>query len=410
MRNNLLIMTQNAILERKYNTLKKIGIVSCYFKHNYGSMLQAYATQLKLDKLGINNETINIEKNIDFKNGKRKYYLREIYNVPFIQSKLGMAKLKTYRKINNELNENISIRNKKYIEFKKCFRLSKPTSTYKELTEMSKEYSGFLVGSDQLWLPVNVVTDYYTLNWVPQDVNKVSFATSFGISKVPRKYKKMYKTFLNRMDSISVRESSGVGIVKEIASKDAKLICDPTMLFSKEEWEEIATKERIIKDKYILCYYLVNDKNHIEFAKKLKEVTGYKTISLLHSDEYIKHSDIFNDTTLYDIGPREWLNLIKNAEYVCTDSFHGTIFSIINNKTFFTFERYHTKNKTISTNSRIYSLLNQFDLMERIYTGKESKEDIENILKQEIDFSKINNKLNILRNDAENFLKNSLKY
>ena len=275
--------------------MKKIGIVSCYFKHNYGSMLQAYATQYELDKLEIENETINIEQNFDFKRGKRKYYLKEVFNIPFLKSKLGMIMLKVYKFFKKDLKNNINVRNKKYNEFKKLFKLSNSTCNYKELEERTSTYSDVIVGSDQLWLPVNVVADYYTLNWVPESINKVSLATSFGVSKIPDKYKKLYSVFLNRIDKISVREESGVELVKNLSGKDAELICDPTMLLSKEEWEKIGTEEKIIQDEYILCYFLGKNTNHRKFAERLKKETGYKIVSLNHADEYVKYSDICAD-------------------------------------------------------------------------------------------------------------------
>lgn len=137
--------------------MKKVGIVSCYFKHNYGSVLQAYATQAILDKLGIENETINIDENIDFSKEKKKYYLSQLFNIPFLKSKFGMIKFKVDKIFKKDLKRNISIRDDKYREFKKNFNLTKPYKTYAELTEKSKEYSSVIVGSDQLWLPVNVV-------------------------------------------------------------------------------------------------------------------------------------------------------------------------------------------------------------------------------------------------------------
>ena len=121
--------------------MKKIGIVSCYFKHNYGSVLQAYATQEILNKLEIENETINIDENIDFSLGKKRYYLKQITNIPFLKSKIGMIKLKIDKKINSDLRMNINKRDLKYAEFKKKFRLTPPYKNYKELTEKSKEYS-----------------------------------------------------------------------------------------------------------------------------------------------------------------------------------------------------------------------------------------------------------------------------
>lgn len=384
----------------------KIGIVSCYFKHNYGSMLQAYATQKVLDNMGLENETFNITENIDFKKGKSKYYKSQVFDFKFIKSKFGMIKLKIDKKIHRKLGNNIATRDKKYEEFKKEYRLTKPQLTYAELRENAKNYSSIIVGSDQLWLPVNVVADYYTLNWVPDDINKISYATSFGISEIPSKYKEKYQKFLTRINYISVREDKGCKIVKELTGRKAKLVCDPTMLLSKDEWLEVQEKEPIIKEKYIFCYFLGKNIEHRKFAERLKEKTGYKIVSLNHADEYVKYSDKFADITPYDVGPKEFLNLIKNAQYVCTDSFHGTVFSLINNIEFFTFERYKNKNSKVSTNSRIYSLLGLMNLEKRLLKGNE---DIEEILKNKVDFREVNEKLEKFREESKEFLKEALK-
>lgn len=385
---------------------KKVGIVSCYFKHNYGSMLQAYATQKVLDNMEIPNETINIDENIDFANGKKKYYMSQITNIPFIKSKLGMVKLKLDKKINKNLGNNIQIRDNKYKEFEKNFKLTKPYKTYKELSAQCANYSDVIVGSDQLWLPVNVVADYYTLNWVPDNVNKVSYATSFGVSTVPDKYKNDYKKFLNRINCLSTREEAGIKLVEQLSDNKATLVCDPTLLLNKEEWMDIQKEEPIIKEKYILCYFLGKNIEHRKFAERLKEKTGCKIVSLNHADEYVKYSDKFCDYAPYDIGPAEWINLIRNAEYVCTDSFHGTVFSLINNTKFFTFERYSNKNSKVSTNSRIYSLLGIVDLKERILSGTENVDDV---IKMQINFDNVNEKLDKFRESSKRFLKNSIK-
>ncbi len=385
---------------------KKVGIVSCYFKHNYGSMLQAYATQKVLDNMEIPNETINIDENIDFANGKKKYYMSQITNIPFIKSKLGMVKLKLDKKINKNLGNNIQIRDNKYKEFEKNFKLTKPYKTYKELSAQCANYSDVIVGSDQLWLPVNVVADYYTLNWVPDNVNKVSYATSFGVSTVPDKYKNDYKKFLNRINCLSTREEAGIKLVEQLSDNKATLVCDPTLLLNKKEWMDIQKEEPIIKEKYILCYFLGKNIEHRKFAERLKEKTGCKIVSLNHADEYVKYSDKFCDYAPYDIGPAEWINLIRNAEYVCTDSFHGTVFSLINNTKFFTFERYSNKNSKVSTNSRIYSLLGIVDLKERILSGTE---DVDDVIKMQINFDNVNEKIDKFRESSKIFLKNSIK-
>ena len=332
--------------------------------------------------------------------------MSQITNIPFIKSKLGMVKLKFDKKINKNLGNNIQIRDNKYKEFEKNFKLTKPYKTYKELSEQCVNYSNVIVGSDQLWLPVNVVADYYTLNWVPDNVNKVSYATSFGVSTVPDKYKNDYKKFLNRINCLSTREEAGVKLVEQLSDNKATLVCDPTLLLNKEEWMDIQKEKPIIKEKYILCYFLGKNIEHRKFAEKLKEKTGCKIVSLNHADEYVKYSDKFCDYAPYNIGPAEWINLIRNAEYVCTDSFHGTVFSLINNTKFFTFERYSNKNSKVSTNSRIYSLLGIVDLKERILSGTENVDDV---IKMQINFDNVNEKLDEFRESSKRFLKNSIK-
>ena len=385
---------------------KKVGIVSCYFKHNYGSMLQAYATQKILEDWNVPNETIHLEKlNHEIARGKRKYYLSQIFNFSFIKAKYGMIKLKLYCKLaNGELGKNINIRDKKFKEFEAIFHFSKKYDTMKQICEEG-DYTDVLVGSDQLWLPVNIVADYYTLNFVPENVNKISFATSFGVSEIPEKYKEQYRTFLKRIENLSVREDKGVKLVKELTGRDATLVCDPTLLFDKEEWMEIQKEEPIIKEKYIFCYFLGKTIEYRKFAERLKEKTGYKIVSLNHLDEYVKYSDKFADEAPFDIGPSEFLNLIRNAEFVCTDSFHGTVFSLINHKKFFVFRRYPNQSK-VSTNSRLDSLLKIVNLSDRMLEGEES---VETLIEKEIDYEVVDEKLQEFREKSKEFLRGAIE-
>ena len=261
--------------------MKRVGIVSCYFKNNYGSILQAYATKRILDNNNIPNETINIDGNIDFKRGKRKYYVSQLLNFNFIKSKFGMIKMKFDVRLNKNLCKNVSIRNKKFIRFRQEFNLSRSSDTYSDLNKLAEErYTDVIVGSDQLWLPVNVVSDYYTLNWVPDDINKISYSTSFGISKIPEKYNDLYKNYLKRINHLSAREDTGLKIIKDTTNLEAKLVCDPTILLTREEWNEIGLPNRIIDDKYILCYFLGKNIEHRKFVERLKEKTGYIIVSI----------------------------------------------------------------------------------------------------------------------------------
>lgn len=391
--------------------MKKTFLVTCYFKHNYGSMLQSYATQRFLDLNNVPNETINVSNLKDFSSRKKKFYLSQVFNFKFLKTKFGMAWLKVKTKINRKLRKNIYKRGFEFNRFKeRYFRLTEPFSSYKELESLCENESiNVVVGSDQLWLPVNVVANYYTLSYVPDSINKVSYATSFGVSSIPKKYISLYSTFLNRFNNISVREETGKKLVESISKKSCLVACDPTLLLEKGEWESLVKKERFEKEKYIFCYFLGKSKNHRRFAEKLRELTGYNIISMNHCDEFVRYDNKFADKTPYNVGPSEWLNLIKNAEYVCTDSFHGTIFSIIFNKTFFTFKRYDSKNK-FSTNSRLENLLNIVDLKDRMFSGDESLEQVKKLLRNEIDYSTRKEKLLDFIEKSKSYLLNSLKH
>ena len=160
-----------------------------------------------------------------------------------------------------------------------------------------------------------------------------------------------------------------------------------------------------LKQKYIFCYFLGNNSDQRDFAKKLSEKTGYKIVTLPHMDEIIKTDFEFGDYKLYNIGPSEFINLIKNAEYVCTDSFHGTAFSIMNHKLFFSFGRYANNSKQ-STNSRIQSLLNSLKISNRLCNANDS---IEDCIERKIDYSQVDESLEELRKYSRNYLTNAIE-
>lgn len=389
--------------------MEKIGVVSCYFQHNYGSMLQALATQMALDKLGYENETINVSGiNSEIKKEKLKYFIKASLTSDILLSKAGMAATVLRRKLlKSDYGRNTVIRNKKFDDFyRKNFRLSCAYNSKEELGKsVEKKYSAVLVGSDQLWLPGNIAGDYYTLNFVPDGVNTIAYATSFGQSELPEDSSKKAAVFLKRIRHIGVREESGQKLVRELAGRNVPVVCDPTLLFTGEEWMDIQKEEAIIREPYILCYFLGNNPPHREFAKSLKEKTGLKIVALVHLDEYVKSDEGYADYTPYDIDPAEFLNLIRNAQYVCTDSFHCSVFSMLYEKTFFTFKRYTRKTKS-STNSRLYTLFKLTGVTGRILDGNE---DIRECLNMKIDYEKVHKNLAEIRKESYQYLVNALE-
>jgi len=389
--------------------MKKVAIVSCYFQHNYGSMLQALATQMALDKLGYANETIDILGfNKEIKAAKTLYFVKASLSSDILFSKMGMVKNVVKRKISRgEYGKNVSLRNKRFDEFyRNNFKLSDSYCSKAELGEKCKEkYSVVLVGSDQLWLPGNIAADYYTLNFVPESINTISYATSFGQAVLPKSSVQKAKVFLHKIRHISIREESGQKLVQEITNRKVPVVCDPTLLFDGDDWMTVQMQKPIVNGKYILCYFLGNNSRHREFAKRLKNVTGYKIIALVHLDEFVKSDEEYADETPYNIDPADFLNLIRNAEYVCTDSFHCSVFSILYKRQFFTFRRYQRNTKQ-STNSRLDTLFHITGIKDRILTGNE---EISKCINISTDFDMVHKRIEFVREKSYEYLRAALE-
>lgn len=388
---------------------KKIAVVSCYFKHNYGSMLQAYATQMALDKLNYDNETIDITGfNGEIKKAKLKYFAKASLTSDILLSKLGMAKNVLKKKLSKgEYTNKTQIRDKKFDDFsKKYFRLSPIYSSLTELSNKCEErYSSVLVGSDQLWLPANIAANYYTLSFVPDTVNTIAYSTSFGQSQLPKSVAKKASVFLNKIKHIGVREETGQKLVKDIASRNVPVVCDPTMLFTGEEWMSIQQEKPIVDGKYIFCYFLGNNPSHRDFVKRLKKKTGYKVVALTHLDEYVKSDENYADETPYDVDPADFVNLIRNAKYVCTDSFHCSVFSILYRKQFLTFRRFN-RDTIQSTNSRLDSLFNLVGVDNRFV---DPEDDVKKYLNMDTNYDLVHEKLAKVREQSYIYLKKSLE-
>lgn len=388
--------------------MKKVGIVSCYFHPNYGSMLQAYATQKILDELGVENETICIDGIKGMLNRtKTRYYLRQIGNPDILAGTiLRIGKRKLYRKLKKDtFGRQVEVRNACFEQFSKNrFRVSRKYQSREELTAAAPDYSSILVGSDQLWLASNIEADYYTLTWVPDEVNKIAYATSFGVSSLPEYLFDRTRAFLSRIEHIAVREEKGQELVKLYTGREVPLVCDPTLLFGAEEWMDIQKEEAIIEGPYIFCYFLGNNTEDRAFARRLREATGYKIVALLHLDEYIKADCGYADETPYDIGPGEFINLIRHAAYICTDSFHGSVFSILNRKQFFTSMRVR-KEGVLCTNNRIDSLFDTLGITGRKIDGSE---DVEECMSRTLDYDKIHKRIDEFRASSLEYLKDAL--
>lgn len=386
--------------------MKKIALVTCYFQHNYGSQLQALATQMLFDRLGLENETIRIDGlKPEINKAKYRYFLSKIFDKNTVKDKMATVRKFVAKKTNARYARNLTIRDGIFNDFANTqFRLSPFYASKAELGNHACEYSAFVVGSDQLWLPSNISADYYTLNFVPDNIKKIAYATSFGVSSLPHKQAAAAKSFLKRLAAIFVREISGQKLVKELAGRDVALVCDPTLLFTAEEWNQKITAGRRMEIPYILCYFLGNNPRQRQFARRLAETTGCRIVQLPNLDEYIKSDEGFADDPLYDVSPLDFVALIRDAQYVLTDSFHCTVFSALFGKSFFSFRRYSNDSK-VSTNSRIYSLLDTMGLQERLLDGDENADEC---LQMGIDYEFVHKNLQDLRQQSVDMLTEAL--
>lgn len=387
-------------------TNKRVGLAINYDYHDYGGMLQAYATYRKLKELGYQPEAINIDhlkKSIN----KRKmvYFAKNVLDSSIVREKGEVVKKKLLRKLDRSFGNQLNKRDVAFERFCKLhFKESIPYESWERLTEGCREYRAVLVGSDQLWLPSNIAGDYYTLSFVPEDVNKIAYATSFGVSEIPKRQHQDAKRYLSRIDHLSAREDSGKKLIRKFTGRDVPLVCDPTMLLTAEEWAADVSEKRLIREKYIFCYFMGDNPWQRAFVRSLKKRTGCKIVALLHLDQYIKSDEEYTDEAPFDVSPADFINLVKNADYVCTDSFHGTVFSIIHKRTFFTFKRF-SETATLSTNTRIFSLLKRFQLEER-FVKQEDK--VSDLLQKKIDYSKVFSILNAFREESVQYLEHSL--
>lgn len=346
-----------------------IGIVTPYNVHNYGSKLQAYAVQTLLNDNNIENEIIVYESIAEKRIVKR--LLKVI-------SPLSWYSLALRRKAQKQIGlsteqselmaKNIKQRNEAIDSFDSRYSLSEKSIGYDNLTKYAKRYESVVVGSDQVWNPMNLPGKFTTLQFLDAKTDKISLSASFGVEKItPCFLKYYYKKFLRNINIITVRERQGVNICHELLPGiQVYELPDPTLLLEPTYWHALANCTEVnIKEKYCFCYFLGDNPEHRIIAREFAQKEGFKIVSLIHFKKYNKADENFADYELYDISPEKFLALICNAAFVLTDSFHGTVFSMVFHRQFFVVERYRI-NDSESANSRITNLLSKVNLMNRL--------------------------------------------
>lgn len=365
----------------------KKGIITTFYKaHNYGAMLQAFALKKVLENNNCSIEFLNYkDENIE-----------GIYKVFSLKNKSLKNKIKEvlrffifYKKIKKRYSNFSNFQNK-YLKETKLV-IDKNT----KLDDVSLDVDFIITGSDQVWNKniTNELSDIYTLNFAKKNIRRISYAASIGNKKIDNELE--YKNKLAIIDKISVREETAKKILDEILpEKNITTVLDPTLLLDNNEWNKYLDNSISKKEKYILAYVVEPDSEYIKVVNDLSEKTGLKVVHFEKRNKYKNELE-----SAFTEGPLGFVNLIKNAEYIVTTSFHATVFSIIFNKKFWVVPHR-------VTGSRVIDLLSKLKISDRaVYSLNEFQK---NKFDKEIDFNEVNNILNLEREKSINWLLNAI--
>lgn len=357
----------------------RVAILSWYNYDNYGTVLQAYALEYIINKLGYE------AYHIDYTPYKSPNIF---YNENIIKESITRVKQKlSDRYIEDER------RKERFDDFRSRFlRLTDKCVIQSDFDKLNRVFSIFVTGSDQIWSPF-LFDDRYFLDFVRENNKKIAYAPSLGVETIPYEYLKVkYQEYLADFDCLSVREKQGSAILSDILKRDVTVVMDPVFLLSKDEWNSLIPYEK--NEEYILAYFLGNNKNNIRKAKKYAKACNKK----------LKIIPIFKSMSAANfemgVGPIEFLGLIKGAYAVLTDSFHGVAFSLVFRKEFFVFERFN-KSNVKSQNSRIYNILDLLGLESRLVHN-----DIDS--KTTIDYNNVSKLLRSQQEQSISFLSQAL--
>lgn len=321
----------------------KLGIITHYYKNiNYGGVLQAFALCKALENMGFEAEQIAFDKSpyMPVKNSSFKKKLNNIFCQPMVILKTLPVFVLNFlkRKRLSFLLRNIKYRENAFEEFSKIIPHSKEVYNSDTIVNAEKEYDAFITGSDQVWNP-KWYYPAYMLSFVSSNKPKISYAASLSARKLSEEQKQAYKKDLADYKAISVREKNAVELLKDIAPVQVECTLDPTLLLSRDDWNEVCS-DRVIKQDYVFCYFLGHEKNQRVIAEKFAKSKKLPIVTLPYMvNGYNKNDRFFGNIKRYDISPFQFVSLIKHAKYIFTDSFHAAVFSGIYEKEYFVFGR-----------------------------------------------------------------------
>jgi hypothetical protein len=379
--------------------MKKIGIITYFYYYNYGTMLQGYALQKVMERLGngeYSSEIIDCrfgEKNLSF-----WYYFKirvRRFFIYFTQIKRVIAVFKKRDLTNAKYKNENAQKQRLFDDFvRECCTMSEQTyNQSRDLYPNPPLYDIYVTGSDQTWSPKVGLRDSLFLGFAPKNKVKAAYAPSIGVAAYSPEEEQYVREHLKDYQFVSCREKHGAEILQNLSLVSVETVLDPTLLMRAEEWRRIAVKPET-PEKYILCYFIGERTYYRDFAKQLSCQLELPLVYIPGSN-----TDMTSENNLvWRSGPREFLGLIDNAEVVLTDSFHGTIFSINFGKNFYSFIK-HEGAKAMD-NMRIIDILGRLGLAERLMT--EYSDGL--IDYHPIDYTTTNGLLQAERDSSETFI------
>jgi len=366
--------------------LKKTGILTFHCADNYGAVLQAYALMKEIQNLGHEVEIIDFRPSVIV-----DFYQNKSISIRESVSRVGLYKT-ARRWISYKLrSKTIASRLKNFDSFRREYlSISKEKyRSFEELKGANWDFDYLVTGSDQVWNPDFFMPTggAYFLDFGGKNVKRVSYAPSIA-RDVEELHYEYYVDYLKNFDHISVRERSAERLLSKLTDKPITVALDPTLLLKADDWDRISSTKNAV-DKYVLVYDLIKDPTTVTLANNVAKEYGLKIISYGSRRGYHNWSRSFEGA-----HPKEFLALFRDAEFIVTSSFHGTAFSIIYNKPFYTVPH-------PVRGSRMIDLLRVLGLGSRIITNPE-------ISVTKIDFGEANNRLGALRARSKDFLREAL--
>lgn len=361
--------------------MKKIGILTYHRVFNFGSLLQTYALQKYLENKGQMVEVIDYyperlqKKKLLFHvsaKWRRPIWKMIAHLIPAV-----ITRLMGYHMMDTFLAKYVHLTNRVY-------------ENEEDLGKNCPIYDIYLNGSDQVWnveTADGLVDKVFFMAFLPEKCVRAAYAGSFGKDSFSDESLIEIKKYLSKYSAISVRENSGLNILDQIGIKGGQWVLDPTFLLKPAQWKEIETKIKL-PERYLLVYNLNRNTRITRLAQQIANERGLQIVNFAHSFVFIKGAK----NIIYPT-PNLFITLFENAEYVVTDSFHGTAFSI-------SFGRQFICVPAPRFNSRLSSILELIGESDRLL----QEEDNFEIINRKIDYTKVEEILEIERQKADKFI------